>query len=169
VDIIDRDIDNNFTDAIECGRKGRGFHTRGNWERYSPILMKSGRAAAWAARSANSSSSHLAAISGSGSPRRLSLHPPSLPPPLLPAAPLFLFLFLSPSFSLCPPKGTYATGKQDWTASSLKCTPQVFVFGLNICPRLQENCIYFELVATSSIANMKSTMIEERLMRMGKQ
>lgn len=137
MDIIDRSIDNNFTDAIECGRKGRGFHTGGNWERYSPILMKSGRAAAWVARSASSNSSHLAAISGSGSPRRLPLRPP--PPP--PGAPLFLSVFFSPSFSLCPPEGTYATGKQDWTASSLKCTPQVFVSGLNIYPRLQENCI----------------------------
>lgn len=54
--------------------------------------MKSGRAAAWAARSASSSSSsHLAAISGSGSPRRLPrpLSPPLPPPP--PAVPPFLF------------------------------------------------------------------------------
>lgn len=94
--IIERDIDNNFTDAIQCGRKGRGFHTEGSWERYSPILMKSGRAAAWAARSASSSSSRLAAISGSGSPRRLP-RPPSPPPPPSPAA------FPSPSFLSFPP------------------------------------------------------------------
>jgi len=62
--------------------------------------MKSGRAATWAARSASSSSSHLAAISGSGSPRRLHCSPsPSPPPPPL-AVPCFLslsssFLFLS--------------------------------------------------------------------------
>lgn len=94
--IIERDIDNNFTDAIQCGRKGHGFHIGGSWERYSPILMKSGRAAAWATRSASSSSSHLAAISGSGSPRRLP-RPPSPPPPPSPAA------FPSPSFLSFPP------------------------------------------------------------------
>lgn len=99
--IIERDIDNNFTDAIQCGRKGRGFHTGGSWERYSPILMKSGRAAAWATRSASSSSSHLAAISGSGSPRRLP-RPPSPPPPS-PAA------FPSPSFLSFPLGGLFSS------------------------------------------------------------
>lgn len=73
--------------------------------------MKSGRAAAWVARSA-SSSSHLAAISGSGSPRRLhcppsspSPPPPSPPPPPLPlAAALFShrFLFLSLYYWILP-------------------------------------------------------------------
>lgn len=29
--IIDRDIDNNFTDAIQRSRKSRGFHAGGNW------------------------------------------------------------------------------------------------------------------------------------------
>lgn len=58
--------------------------------------MKSGRAAAWAARSASSSSSRLAAISGSGSPRRLP-RPPSPPPPPSPAA------FPPPSFLSFPP------------------------------------------------------------------
>lgn len=155
--IIERNIDNNFTDAIQCGRKGRGFHTGGSWERYSPILMKSGRAAAWAARSASSSSSHLAAISGSGSPPRLP-RPPSPPPPPSPAAfpsPSFLSLFFPVnSSSLRPPKRTYATGKQDWTASSLKCTLQAFVSDLNIYARIRELC--FE---NHDIAETKSAMI----------
>ena len=41
MDIIDRDIDNNFTDAIECGRKGRGFHTRRKILTYPNEIRKS--------------------------------------------------------------------------------------------------------------------------------
>lgn len=93
-------------------------------ERYSPILMISGRAAAWAARSA--SRSHLAAISGSGPLHRLSLrlrrhrHPPRPPPGslrLLPSA-----------------VETHTAGKQDGMASSLKCAAQTFASGPRIYP-----------------------------------
>lgn len=158
--IIERDIDNNFTNAIQCGRKSRGFHTGGSWERYSPILMKSGRAAAWAARSASSSSSHLAAISGSGSPRRLP-RPPSPPPPPSPAA------LPSPSFFSFPLSGLFLSSfsqgnLRHWKTRLDSEFIKMHTASLRIRPEYlpsftRELC--FESTATLLIADMKSAMI----------
>lgn len=163
MDIIDRDIDNNFTGAIDCGRKGRGFHTGGNWERYSPILMKSGRAAAWVARSASSSSSHLAAISGSGSPRRLllrllrcCLHRRCLQPLSSShslSLPLSFVLSLSSQRNLRRWKTRLDSEFIKMHAASLRIRSEY------LSSFTRE--LYFKRAATSPNADMKSAMIEE--------
>lgn len=123
--------------------------------------MKSGRAAAWVARSASSSSSHLAAISGSGSPRRLLLRPPLLPPPPLPAAPLFLPLSLPLSFVLSL---SSQRNLRRWKTRLDSEFIKMHAASLRIRSEYLSSFtreLYFKRAATSPNADMKSAMIEE--------